>query len=141
MRIHIARTPSEIDACFPIMSTLRPQLAQHQFAELVQRLMASTGFQLAYLEDAGIQCVAGFRISEWLAGGRYLEIEDLVAQPDARSRGYGGHLFDWLVDVAKANACDHVRLVSRLQRADAHRFYERKGMVKEAYYFSLRLES
>ena len=40
-----------------------------------------TGFGLAYLREAEqIRAVAGHRISEWLAGGKYVEIEDLVTK-------------------------------------------------------------
>ena len=35
--------------------------------------------------------------------------------------------------------CDQVRLVSGVQRVDAHRFYEREGMRFEAKYFSMDL--
>jgi GNAT superfamily N-acetyltransferase len=137
MHIRIAATQSEVEACFPAISTLRPHLDAETFVALVHRLGASTGLRIAYLDDGGIQCVAGFRISEWLAGGRYLEIEDLASI--VKSRGHGGQLFDWLVDLARSESCDHLRLVSRVHRTDAHRFYERKGMVKEAYYFSMKL--
>jgi GNAT superfamily N-acetyltransferase len=139
--VHIARATNseQIDACFPVMAQLRPHLHRPAFVALVERLRASTGFQLVYLEHDGVKAVAGYRVSEWLAGGRYLEIEDLVASDAARSKGYGGLLFDWLVGVAKSEACDHIRLVSRLHRKAAHRFYERKGMTAEAYYFSMNM--
>ena len=139
MLIRLAITPSEIEACFPVMAELRPHLDKCRFVEIVQHLRATTGFQLAFLEDDGVHCVAGFRVSEWLAGGRYMEIEDLVASTQSRSKGYGGKMFDWLVEQARIASCDHLRLVSRLDRADAHRFYERMGMAKLAYYFSMDL--
>jgi GNAT superfamily N-acetyltransferase len=102
-------------------------------------LGTSTGLTLAYLDDDGIKAVAGYRISDWLAGGRYLEIEDLVTAEDQRSRGYGGLLFDWVVDLARRSGCLQVRLVSHVRRVDAHRFYLRKGMTQEAFYFSMNL--
>lgn len=139
MDIRIASTDQEFDACFDVVSALRPHLDRDGFPSLVRRLASIAGFQLAYLDNDGIQCVAGFRISEWLAGGRYLEIEDLVSREDARSKGHGGRLFDWLVEHARAKGCDHVRLVSRLSRLQAHEFYKRKGMTADAFYFSLPL--
>jgi GNAT superfamily N-acetyltransferase len=138
-RIAIARTPEEIDACYPVMSQLRPKLRREDFVKRVGELAAATGLTLAYLEDAGVQAVAGYRISDWLAGGRYLEIEDLVTADGARSRGYGSALFDWIVDLAAREGCLQVRLVSHLRRVDAHRFYLRKGMMQEAYYFSMNV--
>ena len=105
----------------------------------VQELAASTGLTLAYLDDGGIKAVAGYRISDWLAGGRYLEIEDLVTADGERSRGYGGILFDWVADLAGRSGCLQVRLLSHVRRVDAHRFYLRKGMTQEALYFSLNV--
>ena len=138
-RVTVARSEQEISACYPVMAELRPHIRPEEFLPTVRRLTELNGFQLAYLNDGGVKAVAGFRISEWLAGGRYLEIEDLVSKSGERSKGYGGELFDWLVGHAGESSCLQVRLVSRVSRRDAHRFYLRKGMTLEAHYFSLRL--
>lgn len=137
--INLARSEQEISDCYQVMAELRPHIQRDEFLPLVKRLAAIVGYQLAYLTDGEIKAVAGFRISEWLAGGKYLEIEDLVAKSGERSKGYGGELFDWLVEHAKENNCLQVRLVSRVSRLDAHRFYLRKGMNLEAHYFSMNL--
>jgi GNAT superfamily N-acetyltransferase len=139
-KITVARSEQEILDCYPVMAELRPHVRPDEFLPVVKRLTELAGFQLAYLTDGEIKAVAGFRISEWLAGGKYLEIEDLVAKGGERSKGYGGELFDWLVAHARENNCLQVRLVSRASRLDAHRFYLRKGMNLEAHYFSLSLE-
>ena len=57
----------------------------------------------------------------------------------ARSKGYGGELFDWLMAEAARTGCRQVRLVSNVRRVDAHRFYTRKGMAHEAHYFSINV--
>jgi GNAT superfamily N-acetyltransferase len=138
MNVRIAETDEEIAACYPIMSELRPHLSPDTFVPLVRRLGKATGFGLAYLSEAEqIRAAAGYRISEWLAGGKYLEIEDLVSKVSDRSKGYGGALLDWLISLAAQHGCRQVRLVSNVRRANAHRFYLRKGMSKEAYYFSI----
>lgn len=139
-KIIIAQSDQQILDCYPVMAELRPHIQPHEFLPLVKRLTEIAGLQLAYLTNGGIKAVAGFRISEWLAGGKYLEIEDLVAKSNERSKGYGGELFDWLVQHAKGNNCRQVRLVSRVSRLDAHRFYLRKGMNLEAHYFSMNLQ-
>ncbi len=139
-RITVAQSEQEISDCYLVMAELRPHIAPDEFLLRVKRLAEIAGFQLAYLTDGEIKAVAGFRISEWLAGGKYLEIEDLVAKSSERSKGYGGELFDWLVEHAKEHHCLQVRLVSRVSRLDAHRFYVRKGMNLEAHYFSMNLE-
>ena len=139
-RIALAQSEQEIADCYAVMAELRPHIRPDEFVPLVKRLTQIAGFQLAYLTAGEIKAVAGFRISEWLAGGKYLEIEDLVAKSGERSKGYGGELFDWLVERAREDNCQQVRLVSRVSRLDAHRFYLRKGMNLEAHYFSMNIK-
>jgi ribosomal protein S18 acetylase RimI-like enzyme len=139
-KITVAQSEQDILDCCSVMAELRPHIQPNEFLPTVKRLAEIAGFQLAYLTTGEIKAVAGFRISEWLAGGKYLEIEDLVTKSGERSKGYGSELFDWLVEHAKENNCLQVRLVSRVSRLDAHRFYLRKGMNLEAHYFSLNLK-
>lgn len=134
-----AVSAEEIAACFPVLSELRPQLEADSFVATIRHLMNTTNFSLAFLDDDGIKAVAGYRVSEWLHAGKYLEIEDLVATGTARSKGYGGMLFDWLLAEAARQGCRQLRLVSGVKRIDAHRFYLRKGMVFEAHYFSMNV--
>ena len=140
MKITFAKTDAEIQNCHVVMSQLRPHVTADEFVPRVRRQMDDFGFRLAYLEDDGeVKAVAGIRVSEWLHGGKYLEIDDLVAKDGDRSKGYGGELFDWIVDLARSENCDHVRLLSGVQRFDAHRFYLKKRMNIEAHYFNLHL--
>lgn len=139
-KIDLAESEQEILDCYPVMAELRPHLGRDEFVQTIKRLAKVADYRLAYLSVGGVKAVAGFRISEWLAGGKYLEIEDLVAASDERSKGYGGELFDWLVTHAEENDCDHIRLVSRVTRFGAHRFYLNKRMIIEAYYFSRQLK-
>ncbi|HEY0459292.1 MAG TPA: GNAT family N-acetyltransferase [Pyrinomonadaceae bacterium] len=138
--IAIAETDREIAACYAVMAELRQHIEPDTFLPLVKRLSANSGFRLVYLKDEEVKAVGGFRISEWLAGGKYLEIEDLATHDGERSKGYGGALFDWLVALAKRENCDQLRLVSHVRRFGAHRFYLRKGMIIEAHYFSMNLK-
>lgn len=138
--IQCATSRSEIALCYPVLSELRPHLKAEDFVALVERLSASTGFRLAYLLDGDVKAVAGYRVSELLYSGKYLEIEDFVTTSAERSKGYGDRLFKWLVSQARLEGCRQLRLLSGVQRTDAHRFYVRQGMVNEAKYFSLNLQ-
>ena len=140
MTITFATTDDEINDCYDVMSQLRTHLEREDFLPRVRRQMEAFDFKLAYLKEGGeVRAVAGIRISEWLHRGKYLEIDDLVSDDGERSKGYGGQLFDWIVDYARGEGCAHVRLLSGVQRFDAHRFYLRKRMNIEAHYFTLAL--
>lgn len=139
--IKIAETDEEIAECYDVMAELRPHIKREDFSPLVKKLSSETGLRLVYLNDENeVKAVSGFRISQWLSGGKYLEIEDLVSKTGERSKGFGGELFDWLVELGKRENCDQLRLVSHVTRFGAHRFYLRKGMNIEAHYFSMPLK-
>lgn len=141
MTIHIAITDAEIAACYPVMRELRPHIAEDQFLARV-RSQESAGYRLAYVQaPMGVVAVAGFRMGENLAWGRFLYIDDLVTLLEHRSKGYGSQLLSWLKEEAAKEGCDQMHLDSGIQRKDAHRFYEREGMTLASLHFVVKIAS
>ncbi len=137
--VKLAQTDEAIDSCFPVMAELRPHVDRSEFLQRVKRQVETANYQLAYVADGEVKAVAGFRISECLAWGRFLYVDDLVSKSGERSKGYGGLLLDWLIEYARAEGCDQFHLDSGVQRFDAHRFYLSKRMKIEGHHFSLNL--
>ncbi len=130
-------TLEEIQRFFPIMHQLRPHLEQKIFAEQVLRQMGE-GYRLAFLEEKDqLKSLAGFRILEFLAWGKVLYIDDLITDSEARGKGYGGTLLQWVIDQARLVRCDQVHLDSGPTRHDAHRLYLNQGMKIIGYHFAL----
>lgn len=137
--IFVANSDDEINACYPVMAELRPHVTPEEFLPRIRRQAAGSGYRLACAVDGDVKAVAGFRISECLAWGKFLYVDDLVSRSDDRSKGYGGSLFDWLVEYARENNCDQFHLDSGVQRFRTHRFYLQKRMAIEAHHFGLKL--
>jgi GNAT superfamily N-acetyltransferase len=138
--IAIATSISELKDCFPVMQELRTHLELPDFLERVQRQQQLFNYQLVYLQvDAIVRAVAGFRIAEALAGGKFLYVDDLVSKSDNRSQGYGTELFNWLVDYARRENCEQLTLDSGVQRFAANRFYLRHRMEISSHHFTLKL--
>lgn len=138
--IKTAESKDEIEKCFSVILELRPHFkTKTEYTEQVFRQIKNNQFQLVYLQETEIKAVGGIRFGEWLGGGKYMEIEDLVAKSGERSKGYGGELFDWITNYAKRENCNQIKLVSHVKRFAAHKFYLNKGMIIEAHYFSLEL--
>lgn len=136
--IKFATSDEEIDRCYAVMAELRPHLGRGEFLAQVKRQISESGYQLVLLEhESEVKAVAGIRVAEWLARGKSLDLEDLVATEGDRSKGYGGALFDWLVEYAREQRCVEIRLVSHVTRYRAHQFYLKKGMIIDAHFFSL----
>lgn len=140
VKIALAAGDEEIRSCYPVMSELRPHVPAGEFVPRVRRQMEAAGYKLAYLSDGEVKAVAGFRVSECLAWGKFVYVDDLVSKDGERSKGYGGRLFDWLVEYARGEGCDQFHLDSGVHRFAAHRFYLAKRMFIEAHHFGLRLK-
>jgi GNAT superfamily N-acetyltransferase len=138
--VALAESDAEIARCFEVMSELRPHLRAEDFVPRVRRQGDLAGFALAYVEEAGeVVAVAGFRVSECLAWGRFLYVDDLVSAARHRSRGHGGTLLRWLEARARAERCDELHLDSGVQRFGAHRFYLRERMDITSHHFAKKL--
>jgi GNAT superfamily N-acetyltransferase len=61
--------------------------------------------------------------------------------PNFRGKGIGKQLLDAAVDAAQREGCYRVQLTSNRQRTDAHRFYERHGLVASHVGFKRQIES
>ena len=137
MEIRQLTKDEEIEATFPVMSQLRHHLKKESYLTTVRRMEASDGYRLAAgFEGAEVRCVAGYRVSEFLAYGKILYVDDLVTDEAARSRDFGGKMIDWLKEEARRNDCGQLHLDSGVQRHEAHRFYFREGMKISNYHFS-----
>ena len=137
--IHLAESDRDINRCLPVMQQLRPHLSATDFLPRIRRQMQQ-GYRLALLErDDAVIALAGFRIGENLAWGRFLYVDDLITDETQRSSGAGKALFDWLLNTARNEGCQQLHLDSGVQRFGAHRFYLREGMHIAGHHFTLSL--
>jgi len=136
----VAQSRKEILRCYSVMAQLRPHLTEAEFVARVER-QDRDGYRIAFLEDAGaVKCVAGFRILESLAWGKFLYVDDLVTDERERSKGCGQKLIAWLINHAKEQKCDEFHLDSGVQRFGAHRFYLATGMDITCHHFAMKLK-
>ncbi len=139
-QISIATSIQDMTDCYPVIQELRSHLELPAFIAQVQRQQQQFGYQLVSLTVAGsIESVAGFRVSESLAWGKFLYVDDLIVRSDTRSQGYGGELFNWLTDYARSQNCQQLTLDSGVQRFAAHRFYLNHRMEITSHHFTLKL--
>ena len=123
---------------------LRPQLETPE--AVVERVdsQRAAGYRLAgsfERDDEDAAAVAGFRIGESLAWGHHVYVDDLVTRAALRGRGHADAVMAWVAEEARARGCRQLHLDSGVgpERADAHRFYFRHGLVISSYHFARRL--
>lgn len=139
--IQLAETDDDIARCLPVLRQLRPHLTDAADAIARVRRQQRSGFRLGYLTAGDrVVAVAGFRLLENLAWGKFLYVDDLVTDEAQRSSGHGDRLLAWLIDHAREMGCDQVHLDSGVQRFDAHRFYLRHRFRITSHHFAMTLE-
>lgn len=131
---------ADLKATYPVMKQLRTHLSEQEYVERAKRQQSKGGYIVAAVEDEGqVRCVAGYRISECLSWGKFLYVDDLVSDQNARSKNYGKQMMDWLLAEARQNGCQELHLDSGVQRHAAHRFYLRERMDISCFHFALKI--
>ncbi|SHM45501.1 Acetyltransferase (GNAT) family protein [Gracilibacillus kekensis] len=136
------KSDSEIMSTFDTVKELRPQLEKDSYVEKINRLNEVYQYNLvALIDDNEIKAVAGFRINESLAWGKYFYVDDLITKQVSRRKGYANKLWEWLIKQAKENKCEQFHLDSGVNRHDAHRFYLKGGLDISCHHFQMAIES
>ena len=139
--VKLAQSDSDIARIYPVMKELRPALqSAEEFRERVRRQQSQSGWRLIYVEDAGapVAC-AGFRISEWLAWGKALYVDDLICLESHRGKGFAEALMNWMEELARQEGCEQFHLDSGTFRLPAHRFYHRLKLAITSFHFQRAL--
>jgi GNAT superfamily N-acetyltransferase len=135
MNIKLAESSAELKRAAAVLLQLRPQYTLEKILKQIAKQQAA-GFQVAMVEQDGkTLCVAGFVITEKLAWGKHLYVDDLVTDTHSRSRGAGKAMIGWLKLYAREAGCRELHLDSGMQRKDAHRFYDREGFDRSSLHF------
>jgi GNAT superfamily N-acetyltransferase len=136
--------PPDTALAFPAMQTLRPHFEDESvFVARVDEVQRGEGYRLAgvFEEPQHAVAVAGFRVGHMLAWGRFLYVDDLSTLAEARRRGHGRRLLEWLAEEAQRLGCDQLHLDSGVgpDRSDAHRLYFNTGLSISSFHFARRL--
>jgi len=125
---------------------LRPHVGSvEQMVERIEHQRAA-GYRVAAsfeIETGGgiAVAVAGFRIRDSLAWGKFLYVDDLVTRESLRGRGHADAVMQWVEEAARREGCGQLHLDSGVgpERADAHRFYFRHALQITSYHFARAL--
>ena len=97
---------------FAVMRQLRTHLIEGECLGIIKRLRHS-GYRMAAVVEAGeVRYIAGFSIVEFLAHGKFLYVDDLVAAENACSEGHAKRMLDWLTGVDREEGCRSLQLDS-----------------------------
>lgn len=135
-KVKILESDQEIEMSFSIMRQLRPHLHKETYVDRIRRMQQDAQYRLvAVFDNENMTALTGFRISENLAWGKYMYVDDLITDEKHRKKGYAQLLVDWLLQEAVAQHCQQLHLDSGVHRHDAHRFYLKNKMIISSHHF------
>lgn len=139
LRIRIAQSNQDVEACFPLLVQLIPDLCCDTFVQKI-RTQYAEGYKLVMLEvGSSVVCVAGVKVWECLSWDKIMFVDDLVTDKNHRSKGFGSIMLRWLQEWARNEGCREIHLDSGVQRHRAHEFYFRNGFKHICNHFSCSL--
>jgi GNAT superfamily N-acetyltransferase len=141
VNVKLAESDADVARVWPVMRVLRPHVeSEAAFLAQVRRQQAGSGWRLIFVEDAGAPVAsAGFRVSEWLAWGKALYVDDLICLESHRGQGFAEALMLWMEELARNEGCAQFHLDSGTHRLGAHRFYHRLKLAITSFHFQKTL--
>ncbi len=119
------------------------ELPRNAFERILRHQLEDDAYCCLVARDAAGQAASGFiclRFEEQLHhAARVAQILELIVDPALRSRGTGHELLVAGRAAAQEAGCVQVELETSSWRHDAHRFYEREGMIFDHRYYRLPL--
>ena len=140
MEIKRAKEKEDFLKCREVVYELRPHLDEEQYLTLIL-YMLDEGYKLIYIEENGKGVsFCGYRVTTMLHRGRSIYIDDLCTLPEARGKGYGKALLDYVLKEANKEELQSIHLDSGHHRHDAHRLYLNFGFKITSHHFAIDLK-
>lgn len=104
--------------------------------------MTSQGYkQLAIYEGENCVGIAGYWVATKFYSGKYLELDNVIVDKNARSKGIGKLICDRLEVEAKKIGCKTAVLNAYVQNNMAHKFYMKEGYRILGFHFIKPLDN
>ena len=138
-RIRPVTTNVDIISTWPVMSQLRPHIAEAEYLSFVQGVLAGGGEMIAAFDGDTCTGCSIFREQLRLATGPMIYVDDLVTDAAQRSTGVGAALLAAIEEIARERGIPVLTLDSGTHRERAHAFYFREGFTITSFNFKKRL--
>lgn len=138
----VKATQSQVEQAYYFICELENHPLHHDvFKQLWKQNLDDATLQYYFLKDHDV--FVGFcslRVMYPLHHcARVAQIEEFIVDKNMRRQGFGSYMFFELCQVAKQFDCCLLELSSRDVRKGAHAFYQKQGMERIHYKFTMKL--
>lgn len=129
--------PGDYPSAIDLLCHLNPGIPGEVLKQRFETILAEHGHYHAFgafLEEK-LAALAGVWIATKVWCGKYLELDNLVVDPELRSSGLGSALIRHLEELARAEGCNLAVLDSYTSNHSSHRLYHRLGFEIRGFHF------
>lgn len=131
----ILSTKSEFLENFDLLSIMYPSLTIEEYSTELDEMMKHDYLQLAIYDQGKCIGLTGIWVGYKLWCGKYLELDNIVVDPEYRSKGIGQHIFNEVKTMAEDEGCTIMALDSYTSNFKAHRFFYNQGFTPTGFHF------
>lgn len=118
---------------------VKPEELERRMAEIVEKHHHYALYGAFDGDDMVAVCGAWVATKLWC--GPYLEIDNIVTDPDRRSQGAGTQLMQAMEEIARKKGCQILVLDSYASNTSSHRLYHRLGYEIKGFHFVKELRA
>ena len=119
-----------------VMQDLYPTLTLEDYETDLTVMLPNNNYgQVAVFEGEECLGISGFWIGTKLWCGKYLELDNIVVRKEARSKGVGQVIFDYLTNKAMQENCHMMSLDSYTSNYKAHKFFYNNDFAPKGFHF------
>lgn len=134
--VRLVETHEQLDA-LRLLAGLNPEVREEELQCRLDDILQKHSHYELYGAYDGNQLVAvcGAWVATKLWCGRYLEIDNIVTDPNCRSQGVGTQLMEAMETLARKRDCNILVLDSYASNTSSHRLYHRLGYEIKGFHF------
>lgn len=122
-----------------LLQLLTPSLTHNSVLKMLPQMFAGGYKAIGIFENDICLGLSGYWVQTKLYCGKYLELDNVVVNPNFRSKGIGKLLCTHLEQIALEENCQVMMLDAYLENVKAHQFYQREGFKAKGYHFIKKL--
>ena len=133
-------TASDLDTIAQLANKLHPHMELATVRAYLQEMFQlPTYYCFGLYQDGKLIAMSNGWITIRIYSGKQLEVDNVIVDPDLRSKGVGKCLFEHIDAWAIANGCKTIELNTFVQNAKSHKFYFNEGYKILGFHFQKQL--
>jgi GNAT superfamily N-acetyltransferase len=130
----------ELASIYPLVKLHNRHITRALFDGILKEMLARGYRCIGAFDGRQLVGICGFWVGYRFWCHKFIDLDNVIVDEAARSRGIGQKMVAWVEKEAKKQGCNLAGLDSYTTAHAAHRFYFREGYSILGYHFTKRLD-